>query len=70
MDDDNQIEDLEYHEPVDISGFCNKLKEAWRLLEDATFGEMVMTVFNGYNLMELTTEEMEEMLNEFILQNS
>lgn len=59
----------EYHEPVDIRSFTRRLEAAWKCMPDARFHEMLESVFNGYDLEELTDEDMGELLDDFILQN-
>ena len=66
--DDGTMSD-DYREPVDIRKFCRGLEEAWKLTPDLTLSEILESIFDGYNLEELTTSEMDEMLNDYILQN-
>jgi hypothetical protein len=56
-------------ERVDINGFMLRLKEAWKIVPDLNFGGVIELVFNGYDLRELSSSEMEDMLDEFIMQN-
>lgn len=59
----------DYQEPVDIRSFSRKLEAAWRCIPDARFHEMLDAVFDGYDLSEVTNEEMGQLLDEFIHQN-
>lgn len=59
----------DYQEPIDIQSFSRKLEVAWKCIPDARFHEMLDAVFNGYDLEEITNEEMGQLLEEFILQN-
>lgn len=76
MDIDDEIDvegsdfiDNEYVGTVDVDKFIALLREAWHIVKDVPFSEMLSQVFNGYNLSELTPEEQEHLLNEFILHN-
>lgn len=64
----DEFED-EYQEPTDIPKFMSSLKTAWNLVPELGFGQVIDLVFNGYNLFELTAEESQEMIDEFIIQN-
>lgn len=55
--------------PSDIDNFCMMLRDAWKLIPDSSFPSFLEEVFNGYNLNDLTTEEQEEYLRSFILNN-
>jgi hypothetical protein len=57
------------HEPQDIPKFLSMLGEAWETMPEVPFNVMLSEVFNGYDLSQLTGEELEELLNEFILNN-
>lgn len=63
------MDDIEYQQPVDIQAFCRALQKAWNTMPEETFANMLSSVFYGYNLHELTGEEMKQMLDDFILQN-
>lgn len=68
--DEEIIEPLDEEvKPPDIHKFCAMLEEAWRTVPMTNFALMLNEVFAGYNLMELTNEEQEELLNEFIFRN-
>ena len=60
----------EYKEPIDIRPFCKGLEVAWMRNPDITFSEVLDEVFDGYPVGELTSTELQEMLNEYILQNT
>lgn len=64
---DFEIND-EYQEPIEIETFCIGMMEAWRTMPEATFGEFLEAVFNGHEYSG-SNEEVQELLNEFILQN-
>lgn len=59
----------DYREGPDIRSFCNALKEAWLCVPDKQFDEMLMLVFGGADLSDLSGPEMQEIINDFILQN-
>ena len=61
--------DDDYQSPVDVRSFCSKLREAWLSVPDESFSNVLELIFNGYNLHEISSEEMVEMLDEFIMQN-
>ena len=65
-----EYEENENNIPMDIGAFCQGLKEAWRSVPDQAFGFALDTIFNGYDLKQLSPEELQEMLDDFVLQNS
>ena len=62
-------EDEEYRAPYDIRKFCRGLEEAWLSQPDLPYQQIIGLIFDGYNLDQLTTEEAEQMLDDYILQN-
>ena len=69
MDDEYTEIDNDYKEPVDIRNFCRSLEQAWKLIPDAQFNEVLETIFDGYPLDELSGEELQELINDYLLQN-
>ncbi len=59
----------EYEEPMDVRKFCRGLEEAWKLTPELRFLDVLDLIFRGYNLDELTSDELNEFLSEYIHQN-
>lgn len=56
-------------EAIDIRKFCRSLEEAWKLTPRMPLFQLLGVIFDGYDPTELTSDEMNDMINEYILQN-
>jgi hypothetical protein len=59
----------EYYEPTDVKAFCRTLRDAWELTPELRFHEVLLLVFNGYSLDQLSPNEMMALMDEYLLQN-
>lgn len=70
FEEDDEVVDFEVEqEGQDINSVMAQIKEAWKCVPDLSFGEFLDLALNSYSPLALTASEMEEMLNEFIIQN-
>lgn len=67
-DYENDFEDDSYKEQFDITKICGLMRSAWKLIPNHTFSQFLNEVIPA-NLDEISGEEMEELLEEFIHQN-
>lgn len=59
----------EEQEYIDIDGTIEALREAWKCVPGATLSELLDSL-TTVPFVELSSEELKEQINEFILQNS
>ena len=67
MEDEFEFEEETNNMPMDIDAVCGAFKQAWKTVPDQALGFALDHVFNGYDLKELSPEEIVEMLDEFVL---
>ncbi len=67
-DYDFEVEDSVAKSEQDIDGICSALRRAWKLLPDNSLAE-VFDITLPSSIHELTGEEIQEYLEEFIHQN-
>lgn len=60
----------EYHEPIDVEKFCDGLKMAWKNDPEMPFHVILEQIFIGYDLSQLAPDELQQLLDDFLLQNS